>query len=77
MFGTRLNKTRKTKGYTAAQMAEVAGVNLHSYRKYESNDRQPSYDILIKLADTLDVSTDFLLGRVECEKLLGASFDES
>jgi len=65
VFGKRLNETRKSKGYTAQQIADVAGVNLPSYRKYESNDRQPSYEILIKIADKLEVTTDYLLGRSE------------
>ena len=65
MFGTRLNKSRKAKGFTAQQMADAVGVNMPSYRKYESNDRQPSYDILVKIADKLEVTADYLLGRDE------------
>ena len=63
MFGNRLNRVRKSQGFTAQQMADSVDVGLHSYRKYESNDRQPSYEILIKLADKLNVSVDYLLCR--------------
>ena len=63
MFSSRLNSTRKNKGFTAQQMADSVGVNLHSYRKYESGHRQPSFEILVKLADKLNVSTDYLLCR--------------
>ena len=63
MFGQRLNKTRKSKGFTAQQMADFLNINLRSYRRYESEDSQPSFDILIKIADKLDVSTDYLLER--------------
>ena len=63
MIGERLNKVRKSKGFTAQQMADVAGINLHSYRHYESNRRQPSYDILVKIVDKLDISLDYLLCR--------------
>ena len=65
MFGKRLNNIRKSRGFTAQQIADSININLHSYRKYESNDRQPSYEILIKLADKLNVSTDYLLCRDE------------
>lgn len=64
MFGEILNKTRKSQGITAQQMADYLKINLRSYRAYESNDRQPSFDMLVKIADKLNVSTDYLLGRV-------------
>ena len=62
MIGDKLNKTRKSKGLTAQQMADYLGINLRSYRAYESNDRQPSLQMLVKIADKLNVSTDYLLG---------------
>ena len=63
MFGNILNETRKSQGITAQQMADYLNIGLHSYRKYESNDRQPSFDILVKIANKLNVSTDYLLSR--------------
>jgi len=63
MIGDTLNKTRKAQGLTAQQMADYLGVNLRAYRYYESNDRQPSLQMLTKIADKLNVSTDYLLGR--------------
>ena len=63
MFGNILNKTRKSKGLTARQMAEFLNINLRSYRAYESNDRQPSFETLVKIADKLNVTTDYLLSR--------------
>lgn len=65
MFADRLNKTRKKKGFTAQQMADALSMGLRSYRNYESNDRAPSLDTLVKIADILDVSTDYLLCRDE------------
>ena len=65
MFGKRLNQTRKQKGYTAQQMADILSVAIRTYRHYESNTTFPSPDTLIKIADTLDVSIDYLLGRTE------------
>ena len=63
MFGRMLNKTRKSQGFTAQQMADCLGINLRSYRHYESGDRQPSLEMLIKIADKLNVSVDYLLER--------------
>ena len=65
MFHTRLNETRKSKGITAQQMADSLCVNIRSYRAYESADRSPNIEVLVKIADILDVSTDYLLCRDE------------
>ena len=64
-FGKRLNQVRKTRNVTAQTMASIVGIGLRSYRAYESDDRQPSFDILLKIADYLDVSIDYLLCRDE------------
>lgn len=77
MLGERLNSTRKQKGITALQMAEKLNVGLHSYRKYESGHRQPSLAALVKIADILDVSIDFLLGRDEFIKKQNSIIKES
>lgn len=64
-FGDRLNQSRKKEGKTAQNMAEMLGIGLRSYRAYESGDREPYFETLVKIADYLDVSTDYLLGRDE------------
>ena len=76
MFGTRLNHLRKSLGVTAQQMANYLDIGIHSYRKYESGHRQPSFETLVKIADELDVSTDYLLGRVDYLRPDEVPFDE-
>lgn len=51
MFSERLNQTRKSKGITAQQMADHLSMGLRAYRNYESNDRSPSLETLVKIAD--------------------------
>lgn len=75
-FSTRLNSVRKNKGFTAQQMADALCINIRSYRLYESADRSPNLEILCRIADILDVSTDYLLCRDEFMKAHGVSFDE-
>ena len=65
MFPQRLNQTRKQKGFTAQQMADLLHVTLRTYRNYESGTTNPSFTILVRIADILGVSTDYLLGRTE------------
>lgn len=67
MFGEILNKTRKSQGITAQEMADYLGINLRSYRAYESNDRRPSFKMLVKIATKLNVTTDYLLGQAFSE----------
>lgn len=63
MFGQRLNQIRHERRITAQQMADYLRMTIRSYRNYESGHRQPSLAILVMIADILDVSTDYLLGR--------------
>ncbi len=76
MFSNRLNEVRKSRGITAQQMADHLCMGLRAYRNYESGDRFPSPETLIKIADYLNVSIDYLLGRDEFLKSLGVSVDE-
>lgn len=76
MFHIRLNKTRKEKGITAQQMADLLHINIRSYRAYESANRSPNLEFLVKIADILDISTDYLLCRDDFLKSHGVSFDE-
>ena len=65
MVAERLKKCRKYKNVTQREVAEQIGVTVSSYQKYELSARDPSYEILIKLADYFDVTTDYLLGRTD------------
>lgn len=75
MFSERLNLIRKSKGFTAQSMADQLGMALRSYQFYESGKRSPSLDTLVKIADILDVSTDYLLCRDEFLKSHEVSVD--
>lgn len=75
MFNERLNLTRKSKGFTAQQMADLLHINIRSYRAYESADRSPNLDILVMIADILEVSTDYLLCRDDFLKSHATSAD--
>ena len=63
MLGKRLNEARKAKGITAQQMADMLAVTIGNYRKYENGGARPTYETLVKIADILGVTTDYLLCR--------------
>lgn len=75
MFRERLNITRKSRGFTAQYMADSLQIALRSYRMYESGNRSPSLDMLVKIADILNVPTDYLLCRDAYLKSLGVFVD--
>ena len=77
MFTKILNATRKEKGYTAQQMADVLNVTLRTYRHYESGHSTPSIYAVAKIADMLDVTTDYLLGRTPDSQQPAICVDES
>lgn len=63
IFGKRLREVRKSKKLTQQQIADEIGVNRGSYSNWEKGKREPSFENLVKLADLLDVSLDWLFGR--------------
>lgn len=63
IFGKRLRKSRKSKRLTQQQIADEIGVNRSSYSNWEKGKRESSFENLVKLADLLEVSLDWLFGR--------------
>ncbi len=65
VFSVRLKETRIAANITQKQLSEILGVSERSYQNYEYGNREPNFDITIKLADYLDCSVDYLLGRTD------------
>lgn len=68
-----LKRFRKTFNLKQKDVADTLGVKQQSYQVYESGTK-PSAEVIVKLADAYDVSTDYLLGRTESPR--PAQFDE-
>ena len=65
IFQERLKEQRKLYGLTQREMAERLGGSQPSYIRNENGSAEPSQENLVKIADTFDVSVDYLLGRAE------------
>lgn len=61
--GQILRDLRTSKKLNQSRLAELLGVSLTAYQKYEHGTAEPNFDNLSKLADFYGVSTDYLLGR--------------
>ena len=59
----RLIKLREKNKMTQTDVARVLGVSSDLISAYEKNERNPSIDRLIALADIYHTSTDYILGR--------------
>jgi len=56
---------RCEKNITQKQLGDAVGVSLFTVSGWETKDREPDYDMLVKIALYLNVSTDELLGIKE------------
>ena len=65
LFAQRLRSRRKAMGFTQLWMAEQLSVDRTTYNKYEAGNVSPSFESLCRIADLLECSTDWLLGREE------------
>ena len=56
-------KIRTEKGLTQAQLAERLNVQQSMISMIENEERNPSVDVLLKLASALGVTVDELIGK--------------
>lgn len=64
-FAKRLKESRERKKLKQKEMAAHLGVAIRSYQNYEGGQREPDFETLVAIADHLDVTTDYLLGRTD------------
>lgn len=67
-FGERLKAARSAKHMSQQVLADIIGKSLNTVGLYERGLRQPSLETLCLLADTLEVSCDYLLARTDSKK---------
>jgi transcriptional regulator with XRE-family HTH domain len=53
----------KRKGISQNELAKSIGVSRGNISDWKSGRKNPTTDVLVKIADYFDVSVDFLLGR--------------
>ena len=72
MFSEKLKALRTVKKMSQKDLADKVGVAKSVVSFYESGDRFPSYDVLIKISRIFNVTTDYLLD-IERERMLNVS----
>lgn len=61
----RLRLLRKEQNLPQEKTAAEIGVGFSTYRRYETGERVPDADVLIRIADFYGVTLDYLVGRSE------------
>ena len=61
----RLKELRKKKGISQLRLATELNTTQNTISRYETGEREPGIDELIKIADYFNVSVDYLIGRTE------------
>lgn len=62
MLNQRIREVRQARGMSQVELAGLLGVTKQSVSNWENDNIQPSIEMLVKLAQTLSVSADYLLG---------------
>ncbi len=64
-FASRLKELRTSKELTMEQLGKDIGSTRATISNFENEQKKPSLDIVIKLADYFQVSIDYLVGRTD------------
>ncbi len=64
-FSERLKILRMGLGLSQEKLAKSLNVSRAAVADWETRAKEPCYDILIKLAKFFNVTTDYLVGKVD------------
>lgn len=64
-LGERIRRLRLERNWKQDLVAKRLNVNVNAISRYEGDLREPSLDMLYRMADLFRVSTDYLLGKTD------------
>lgn len=65
----RLIECRKKLGITKQEAAKRVQVSQPAYLRYEAGTRNPSIQVITKMAEVFSTSTDYLVGKIDEPKI--------
>lgn len=68
-LGARVQEIREDQGLTQTEFAELVGTSQSTISQIEAGERNPSYNMLRRLASALNVSVGYVLGETEVSDL--------
>lgn len=66
-LGDNMMLLRKKKGFSQAELGKMIGTSGDVVGRYERGDISPSIEVVSKIADALEVSVDYLIGKTKME----------
>ncbi len=66
-FGDRLTAVRKKKKLSQADIGKLISINGDAYGRYERSEVRPTIEMATKIANALNVSLDYLVGKTDME----------
>jgi len=66
-LGEQITKLRKQKKFSQNDLGKKIGTSGDIIGRYERDEVKPSIEVAAKIADVLEVSLDFLIGKVAVE----------
>lgn len=67
MLNERIKELRISQGYSQVDFAKKLGVTKQCVSNWENDNVVPSVEMLVKIADIFNVTTDYILGRTNRE----------
>ena len=58
---------RKKKGWSQAALGRAIGTSGDVIGRYERSEIKPSIEVVVKIADALEVTVDYLIGKTELQ----------
>lgn len=65
MLGHRLKTARTRGGHTQASLAELMNTDARQIWRWENEEHSPNAEIIARIAQVLEISTDYLLGLTD------------
>ena len=62
-IGKRISELRKEKNWSQSDLANAVDASRDIIGKYERGENSPSIEMATKLAEALDITVDYLLGK--------------
>lgn len=69
---SRIRELRESKGLNMKETARLLGMPYTTYVNYEKDQREPTSEVLIQLADFFETSVDYLVGRTNFSPIVSS-----
>ena len=71
----KLKQLRELNHMTQRQAAEAIGCTQGNYSRYETGEREPSIDLLVRMAAAFGVSVDYLIGNTDVDDMVLSTYE--